>query len=355
MEISSIFPRFLTEERYSDSVKYGEGNIHETYLINTKSGKKYILQKLNRVVFKDLEALADNHLKITEHLKKGTSENGLHWKVPSLIPCAGGGYLFNQDGDRWRLTEFIENKMDISDSLPLYLKAGISYGLFIKLMSDFPVRELKTTIPDFHNLDVRMEYFKKSLSEAENERKLACRPEADILLAYEEEMRIIPETLSAGGVPVRITHNDSKIDNILFDTREVPVSLIDLDTVMPGIVHFDFGDSIRSFSNPSAEDEIDRNKVRFRMEVFESFSWGFLAVLGKILTQKEKETLVYAPALFAYMQSVRFLTDYLQGNVYYRTAYPDHNLNRSRNQIYLLEDMRDSFREMQRIINEFNY
>lgn len=355
MEIKSIFHHFLTEETYSEAISYGEGNIHETYLIITLSGKKYILQKLNLGVFKDPEALVDNHLKIITHLRKGIAANGLQWKIPSLIPVKEHGYLFNDNGERWRLTDYIDNKKLIGHSLPMYLKAGISYGQFIKLMSDFPARELKITIPDFHNLEVRMANFKKALSEAAKELKAGCEQEVRYLLEMEEEMMIIPETIRQGGVPVRITHNDSKIDNILFDSREVPVSLVDLDTVMPGNVHFDYGDSIRSFSNPAAEDETVREKVRFRLDVFESFTWGFLAVLGKILTQKEKETLVYAPSLFAYMQSIRFLTDYLQGSVYYRTAYPEHNLNRARNQIYLLEDMRSSFREMQRIINEFNY
>jgi hypothetical protein len=355
MEIHDVFQEFRTSGTYAGHTSFGDGNIHETYLVSNDAGGKFILQKLNKVVFKDLDVLIRNQLKITSHLREAVKREDLHWEIPSPIPAKNDDYLVREKGNAWRLTPYIEHTPEIEDSLPLYLKAGISYGHFIRLMSDFPVKEIQATIPDFHNLEYRLDRFKQALSSANESRKIECEQEIQTILDLEEEMLIIPRTINQGGVPIRITHNDSKIDNILFNEKEVPVSLVDLDTVMPGIVHFDFGDSIRSFTNPAKEDETEVSRIDFRIEVFESFSWGFLSALRNMLTQKEKETLVYAPSLFAYMQAVRFLTDYLQGDVYYRTEYPEHNLNRAVNQLVLLEKMRSSFREMQRIINEFNY
>jgi hypothetical protein len=236
----------------------------------------------------------------------------------------------------------------------VHLAAGDAYGSFIKHLSDLPGPYLKETIPDFHNLNKRLKNFRNAVDGGLKERKKQA--EGDILFAEEkaEEMTYLPRILEEGKIKMRHVHNDTKLDNILFRDDGSVAGVIDLDTVMPGLLHYDFGDAIRSFGNSCAEDDQNLDRITVRLDVFESFAAGFVSRLRENMTTEEKESLVYAPPMFAYMQGIRFLTDYLLGDKYYKTRYPEHNLVRTRNQFRLLVSMDDHFLKMKDTIEKLH-
>ncbi|MCF8378099.1 MAG: aminoglycoside phosphotransferase family protein [Bacteroidales bacterium] len=355
MEVESIFESFETNGSFLNSKEFGEGNIHKTWMINTSESSVFILQKFNNLVFRDPDGLMQNTFLISNHLAKKVGIRNLNWEFPNFYKTKKGDLFYKEEESYWRLMDYIDHDPDAGNNDRKYFNAGKSYGQFIELLSDLPVELIRETIPDFHNLPFRIKNFKEAVDLSSAIFRQNSNKEIKYLLNLEHKMLQVPELASSGLLPRRLVHMDPKLDNILFDRNANPVAIIDLDTVMPGIVHSDFGDALRSFGNTAAEDEPDVSKVSFNLNVFEDFSRGFAESLKTLLLPVEIETLHLAPAIFAYMQSIRFLSDYLQGSKYYNIKYPSHNLVRTRNQICLLEDILRNENEMKVIIErEFN-
>jgi hypothetical protein len=353
MNIQEIFSQFNTGSHAVSITPFGSGNIHQTFLAKSSDGKEsFILQKINSFVFKDILALTENFHRISTHLSKKVVEENINWEILRLFPTNNGTYYFtNDDGSYWRLINYIDHSEYKETDNNIYIEAGSAYGTFIRLLSDLEKPPLKETIPSFHNLELRMDNFFRAEATASHERKSNASQEIKYIKEQADSMLYIPTLLKEGKLNIRTTHNDTKLDNILF-TKGRAKAVIDFDTVMPGLVHYDFGDSIRSFANSCKEDDKNYSRVEFRLDIYESFTSAFLNSLKEILSVEEVKSLAYSPQMFAYMQGVRFLTDYLNNDIYYRIDYPEHNMVRTRNQFALLECMKKNFNQMEKIIHQ---
>jgi len=353
MEIENVFKKFETNCNLIDSTEFGAGNIHRTWKIESKNGKCFILQKFNHNVFKDPIGLMENTFLISKHLSLKIREKNLKWKSPSFYKTKESELFYKEvDGSYWRLMDYIDHDPKAESNVERYFMAGASYGQFIELLSDLSPGLIKETISDFHNLAFRIENFKMAINNTTQFFKSSSEQEILFLLDQEKRMLQLSELTKSGKLPVRLVHMDTKLDNILFDSNANPVAIIDLDTVMPGIVHSDFGDAMRSFGNTAGEDEADLSKISFDLDVYKEYSRGFASALKSLLVPIEIETLHLAPGFFTYMQAMRFLTDYLQGSKYYNIKYPEHNLIRTRNQIHLLKDIASKEYEMSLIVEK---
>ncbi|MBM3437283.1 MAG: aminoglycoside phosphotransferase family protein [Bacteroidetes bacterium] len=331
---------------------YGSGHINDSYKV-TALKKNYLLQRVNDSVFKDIPGLTGNIIKVTDFLSGRLRDDRM--KVLKIIPTHTGNYYFKDDeGNYWRLFDFIEGSKsyDRVENPELAFEGGKAYGWFLKMLDEFPVNRLIETIPDFHNITYRLNNFRNAV------KKDGCGRVSDVMkdIAFAEdrakEMDRIRMPGAEGKIPMRVTHNDTKINNVLFGEDNHAVCIIDLDTVMPGYVHYDFGDAIRTFTNMADEDEKDICHVKMDLTLFEAFSRGFLSETKDILKPAELETLAFSARLMTYIIGMRFLTDYLEGDTYYKTKYPDHNLVRARVQFRLIESMEEQAPAMLKIVED---
>lgn len=326
---------------------YGEGHINVTLLVTT-SEKRYIMQKMNTYVFSKPIELMKNICNVTEHV----ASKGL--ETLNVIPTKNGeSFIFGEDC--YRMYAFIENSVtyqSVSDS-KIFYNSGKAFGEFQNALADFDASKLNETIVAFHNTPKRFNDFKKALSENKSGRADTCKTEIDFVLSRSNTYGKVMQGLEDGSVPLRVTHNDTKLNNILFDEKTNEVrAVIDLDTVMPGSMLYDFGDSIRFGASTAKEDEKDLDKVHFDIELFRAYAKGFCLAMKDSITQREKELLPYCAYLMTIECGMRFLSDYIEGDVYFATKYPEHNLVRARTQIKLASEMEAQFEEMAEIINE---
>lgn len=332
---------------------FGSGHINDSYKVMT-SEQNYLLQRVNQEVFKDTRGLTSNLVRVTEFLSDIISEQNPDEKeVLNTIRANNGNYFFTDDeGDCWRVFDFIEGSKsyDIAENTDLAFEGGKTYGWFIKMLDQFPADTLTETIPQFHDIQFRLDNFRKAVEKDVVERVGESKKEVSFVEQRAEEMSKIHILGKDGKIPLRVTHNDTKINNVLFNEENKGICVIDLDTVMPGYVHFDFGDAIRTFSNTADEDEKDLDKVSMDLDLFKAFSEGFLSETKEILKTTEISTLAFSAKLMTFIIGLRFLTDYLDGDVYYKTKYPEHNLTRARVQFRLVESMEQQFVEMEKII-----
>jgi len=345
-----IVRQFQNSEKIINIFPFGSGHINDTFKVETEV-KNYLLQRINHQIFENVEGLTQNLIKVTQHLHNKNSKPD--YEILNTIPLLNGEALFKDDsGDSWRLFDFIEDSIsyDLVENTKLALEGGKAYGNFIKLLDDFPAETLIEIIPDFHNMDFRLNNFYNSVEVDVADRVKTVRSEIEFIKNRVIEMSRIRLLGLRGSIPLRVTHNDTKINNVLFNEDGHAKCVIDLDTVMPGYIHYDFGDAIRTFTNTALEDEKDLNKVSINMEYFEAFSKGFLSETNQVLNSIEIENLAFSAKLMTYIIGLRFLTDYLDGDIYYKTKYPEHNLQRARVQFKLLKDMEDQFMKMQNII-----
>lgn len=349
-----ITGKFLTQGDFYSCEPYGSGHIHSTYLLTTKSGEqfnKYILQKFNTTVFREPEKVLENISKITAHLNE-RSKGDEKISYLSMIPAGKGNYWYlDEQHHYWRCFKFIDNSMTLEkvDTPGQAKESAKAFGNFIVALSGFEPSELHITIPDFHNISKRL----NDLQDTINSDGLSRRIDAVDEIRKVEEMRKIASDFLAvhTDLPIRVTHNDTKINNILFDAETGKgLCVIDLDTVMPGTILSDFGDMVRTFTSPSEEDEKDPGKVFFRPEIFFALAEGFIEETAPILSAVEKNNLFLGGKLMIYMQAIRFLTDFLAGDVYYKTDYPEHNLVRARNQLKLLDSFIEHEREAEELL-----
>lgn len=357
-ELKKLFDLFVTEGTFSEGKAFGSGHIHETYKIITAGNGKddYILQKLNNNVFRDIPGLQENFERVTNHIRQKLSEipgSDIKRECLQLVYARNGkSWVNDDDGSFWRLLVFIPDHKtyDLVDSPDKAYEGGKAIGRFQAMVSDLPGKPLNETIPFFHDVEKRIETFEKLVETDRSKRKKDCGPEIDFILGRAEKMRIIHQLGREGKIPVRITHNDTKFNNILFDLNGKSLCIIDLDTVMPGYYHPDFGDAIRTGANMAAEDEADLSKVNINIDLFEAYARGYLSETRQTLNDLEKEYLAFTPILITYEQALRFLGDHIDGDRYYRIHHPEHNLQRARAQIRLVEKMEANYGEMQRIV-----
>ena len=346
---------FETEGEIMEIAPLGEGHINKTLRIQTeKDGKiyNYVFQRVNTNVFKMPRELMDNVVRVTNHIRKKTLEEGKPIDRCTLNflrtkDGSEGGYLRkDSQGQYWRAYFFIGDctVYEQVEKAEDFEKAGIALGRFQKMLSDFPADELCETIPNFHNTVSRFTDFQKIIKADPRGRRAECEEEVDFVLKRKNYCGRVLEKIYSGEVPVRVTHNDTKLNNVLMDKKTGDVlCLIDLDTVMPGSALYDFGDSIRFGASSAAEDERDLGKVNFVPEYYDVYRRGYLKEAGDILTEAEIELLPFSAILMTYECGMRFLGDYIDGDNYFGISRPGHNLDRARTQFKLVSDMEKYF------------
>lgn len=278
-------------------------------------------------------------------------------QVLNSIPTKSGKYYHkDEEGNYWRIFDFIEDSKsyDLVENSDLAFEGGKAYGWFVKMLSDFSAEELVDTIPNFHHANFRINNFKKAVSDNIAGRAEKVEDLISELQKRADEMGKIQLLGDQGKIPKRVTHNDTKISNVLFNDKNEGICVIDLDTVMPGFVHFDFGDAVRTFTNTANEDEADLTKISMDIQLFEGFAKGFLQEAGSVLTKEEIRHLAFSAKYIVYEQSIRFFADYLDGDKYYKTKYSEHNLVRTKAQFKLLQSMEEQFGEMEQIVNKLS-
>jgi hypothetical protein len=323
---------------------WGEGHIHETFLVETRDHHPdYILQKINHHIFKDIPGMMSNIEAVTRHIHQKLNQLPGHdpdlESLTLIYTKTGKSFYLDEAGDSWRMYLFIPatNIYQVLTDPGLAYEAGKAIGFFQLLLTDMQT-PLVETIPDFHNIDWRISQFQQ----AKMNNPAGRVNEVGVELKFAEQqfnrMSDYYHLLKEKAV-VRSTHNDTKLNNILFDRNQHARCLIDLDTVMPGYVHFDYGDALRTMANTAPEDEKDLAKVQFNREVYDSFTKGYLHSAGEFLTSAEKDLLPFAPIYLTFLIGLRFLTDFMNGDVYYRVHHPGHNLERARVQFKLVTGM----------------
>ena len=358
-EIREICKRFDLPGTYLSFAPITEGYINNTLTVSFDDGGKrtrYILQQINTSVFRDPETLMKNVVATTEHIRK-KAERDPECTTMKYLVCfptrEGGAYYTDEKGRVWRVYNYIENSVsyNLLDSAELFYKTAKGFGEYADLLSDFPMALLGETIPDFHNTEKRYETFLEAVRKNASGRRDRCEKEIAFVTARKAYTSAITEKLASGEVPARVTHNDTKLNNILFDKdTDEPVCVVDLDTVMPGSALYDFGDAIRSGASTAAEDEKDLDKVRLNLTLYEAFVRGYLEKAGHSLTETEIHMLGVGARTITLECGMRFLTDYLDGDVYFRTSYPEQNLDRCRTQFKLVSEMEAHFDEMNEIV-----
>ncbi len=357
-DLRSVIKNFNIDGHFLEGRAYGSGHIHDTFLIRTAEGNlpDYLLQKINHHVFRNIPQLMSNIERVTKHIqRKIMKDSERRTCLTSLIfiPATDGKY-YHQDpnGDYWRVSVFIpeSRSFDVVSSPEKAYEGGVAFGRFLADLEDLPVEWLHETIPDFHNIERRLSAFHETVKKDSMQRTKEVQREIDFVAARAEEMKCIHHLAREGKIPRRITHNDTKFNNILFDREDNLLCVIDLDTVMPGFVHYDFGDAIRTAANTGVEDEKDLSKISMDIRLYEAFSDGFLKETRAILTKTEIDYLAFSAKLLTFMIGLRFLTDFIDGDNYYKIHHPFHNLQRARAQFKLLQSMDEQYDEMQSII-----
>ena len=334
---------------HSERIKIG--HINETYLVTTDTGARYILQNVNTYAFPKTDIIMDNVAAISRYLQNRPG-------APAMIRYldTADGKRYYDDGKRgaWRLYRFVENSicLDRAETDADLYECAQAFGRFQNALIDFPAAKLGETIPDFHNTPVRYAQFREAIAEDAAGRLSTVRRETAFVLKREERASRLQRMREAGQLPVRVTHNDTKINNVLFDadTRRA-ICVIDLDTVMPGLAAYDFGDAIRFGASTAPDDERDLGKVALDLGLFRVFTRGFLEACPA-LTEKEIESLPLGAYTMTLECGMRFLTDYLMGDKYFSIDYPEQNLDRAHTQLKLLSDMEEKWDEMEKIVAE---
>jgi serine/threonine protein kinase len=324
------------------------GHINDTYLVNSISGMKYVLQKLNGNVFKDIHGLIDNKILVSEHLFKSDSI----YETIQFIKTSQDQYsILDDHNDHWMLMNFIQDSVvyHVASNKEMVFEAGKLYGDFIYRTSNLDTDKLIETIIDFHSVPFRYRQFEMALAQASHESIGLANAEIDLVLNSRKEMYQLSELKAKNYFPTRVTHNDAKLSNILFDKNGKGLAVIDLDTVMPGIAAFDFGDSIRSICATTREDDSNLESTNINLEFYKSYCIGFAENTKCLLSSEEIQYLPLGAKTITFIMGLRFLTDHLNGNVYYKSDYETHNLVRAKNQFKLVRSIQDHYKSMQNI------
>ena len=347
----AILRQFCLDAEPASCTPYGCGHINRTYLVATAGGRCYILQKINHHTFRDVAGLMENIELVTEHLRRKSPDPR---SVLTLIRTKGGKSYLEADDGYWRVFRFVEDSICLQqpESDADFYESAVGFGTFQQLLSDFPAEKLHETIPNFHNTPDRYRAFHETLTRDPMHRAAQVQPEIEFALARQAEMAALQNALDAGELPLRVTHNDTKLNNVLFDAKtRKALCIIDLDTVMPGSALYDYGDSIRFGAATAAEDERELDKMEMSLERFRVFTRGYVRACPG-LTQKELELLPLGAKVMTMECGVRFLTDHIDGDNYFSIHREGQNLDRAHTQFKLVADMERKWDKMKEIVNE---
>ncbi|MBQ3904822.1 MAG: aminoglycoside phosphotransferase family protein [Eubacterium sp.] len=356
MDIREIVKNFDFDGELLDVREFGSGHINRTFIAEY-TDNRYVVQKINTTVFKNPDELMQNVFAVTDYLREVIEANGgdseretLHF----IKTLDGDNYFKTPDGECWRAYVFVKDSVcyDSADTPELFGKSGAAFGRFQKMLADFPAKTLHETIPNFHNTPWRFENeFLPSLFAADDALLTECEDDIEFVTSRRSDMEVFTVLQESGALPLRVTHNDTKLNNVMFDKKTGEcVCVIDLDTVMPGLALYDFGDSIRFGASTAAEDESNLDKVSLDLDYFRAYAEGYLSEAGETLSYREKKQLAYSAKLMTLECGMRFLTDYLNGNIYFKTDYGKQNLVRARNQFKLVLDIESKLDEMNKIV-----
>lgn len=352
MDKKQLVMQFQVEQEVASVEPYGSGHINHTYLAQMSEGKKYILQGINTTIFKDTDQLMENILNVTSYLHKEIERTGGDPKRETLtvvLTKDGKSYFTDEDGGKWRVYEFIEGAQtfDAVESDEDFYQSAVAFGKFQAMLANFPADTLHETIPQFHDTAKRYRDFEKAVEADVKGRAAKVEKEIAFVREHSGEVSMLHDMLAKGELPLRVTHNDTKLNNIMIDAdSHKAICVIDLDTVMPGLSAHDFGDAIRFGANTAAEDEPDTSKVSLSLKLFEIYVKGFLEGCGGRLTENEIKALPMGAKMMTLECGMRFLADYLEGDVYFKTSREDHNLDRCRTQFALVADMEKKWQQM---------
>lgn len=351
-KLKFIFNQFNHQSEFKSYKELASGHINDTYLIETKAKPFFVLQRINHGVFKDIPGLIANKINISKHLQKKLSHlppKDLYRKVLTFLSTRENKmYYKDTDGNFWNMMLFIDNSQTFEhvSNKEIAYEGGKLSGAFLKLTSDFDASLLSEVIPNFHDMSSRYTQFEEALKTASKERLEQAEQQIGFIKNAKEEMHILQKLKESGEIPIRVTHNDTKISNALFDKNNKGLCVIDTDTIMPGIIHYDFGDAIRTICNTASEDETDLNNVNFNLEYYNAYKKGFLKSLENSLTPIELKHLPLGAKTIIFIMGLRFLTDYLNGDVYYKTKYPKHNFDRAKNQFKLFKSFEEKIKTL---------
>ncbi len=357
---SEIVPAFSIKGKPLDPERIGAGHINDTFLIRVNDGSRYdyVLQRINGKIFRDVPGLMENIERVTSHIRDRIV------KIPGSQPdreCLtliraidGKSYYLDERADYWRMYIFIKNchSCDVVRTSGQAFEGGRAFGRFQAFLADLPGGPLHETIPHFHDIEKRLNDFFSTVENDSHNRAIKAKHEIAFVEKRADQMMKIHDLIMTGKIPLRITHNDTKFNNVLLDENDRALCIIDLDTVMNGCVHYDFGDSIRTVANTGAEDENDLSRVSMDIRLFEAFAKGFLSELAACLNSDEIDNLAFSSGLMTFIIGLRFLTDYINGDKYFRIHYPGQNLFRTKAQFRLIESMEEQYEHMQKKIDD---
>ena len=340
------------------------GHINRTYSVTYDQGGtkvRYIHQKINQTVFRDPVALMHNMVRVTDHLRHKLEQAGatqITRRCLTLVPARNGAAFYQDaDGEYWRTFLFVEGvkSYEAVETIQQAYQSANAFGMFQNLLVDLPGERLVDTIPDFHNSRKRFNALVAAVDKDVVQRAQSARKEIAFALAHEKMVDVILDAMARKEIPERITHNDTKFNNVMLDvTTGDAMCVVDLDTVMPGCALYDFGDMVRTTTSPTLEDERDLSKVGLRMPLFEKLAEGYLSSAGGFLNDTEKSLIAFSGKLITFTIGLRFLTDYLSGDTYFRIQREGHNLDRCRTQFKLVESIETQEEEMQRFVNSLD-
>ncbi len=347
----AIVQNFFPDKKIESVNLYGNGHINDTYkVLFENEPDAYILQRINTKVFLNPKEIISTHIKLQNLLAQTSND----LEIPQLFPTQSGEFLFiDIQGGAWRLINYITDtqSIDLVEHDWQAYEAGKGYGWFAKICASLKPDDFEEAISNFHNLSFRLYQLSEAIKNDKAGRLSSIPDVIQFFKERENQLRLIEQMVDEGEIPLHIVHNDTKINNILFKNN-IAHAVIDLDTVGPGILFFDYGDAIRTSANTAVEDEQDISKVLLNIAAFKAFTDGYMAQVKPIITQKESENFYMAPVLMTYIIGSRFLTDYLNGDIYYKTKYNHHNLVRCKVQMALIESMEQNQTAMKRIIHQ---
>lgn len=354
-----VISQFEFSEKLVNFARFGNGHINDTFIINTDTDIKYVLQRINTNVFKKPDEVMENIINVTEFIRKKLEEQNGDVQRGTMHFCKtkeGKGLYIDSEGLAWRMYRFIDKSisLDLPETKEDFYQSAVAFGSFQKMLSDFPAETLHETIVNFHNTPVRFENFLNSVEKNLSGRRDTALEEIKFVKDREAFTHVLMDALESKKIPLRVTHNDTKMNNVLLDedTRK-QVCVIDLDTIMPGLSVNDFGDSIRFGASTAAEDEKDLDKVHFDISLFETYLKGFIDGCGEGLTANEIELLPEGAKMMTLECGMRFLADYIDGDTYFRTHYPEHNLDRCHTQFKLVSEMEDKWDDMKALVRKY--
>jgi Ser/Thr protein kinase RdoA (MazF antagonist) len=351
-QLRYVFNQFDHNRKYKSFKELASGHINDTYLIKTTEKPYFVLQRINQGVFKDVPGLIENKVAISRHIQEKMKDASNKKKERGVLKFAraknGAAYYQGKEGNYWNLTYYIDKSVtyETVKSKEIAYEGGKLMGKFLTLTSDFDAKKLVEVIPKFHDMSFRYRQFEDALKVASKERLAASEDYIKIIEDSKEDMHVLQKLKKSGVLKTRLTHNDTKISNVLFNRKNKGICVIDTDTVMPGIIHYDFGDAIRTICNTAAEDETNLDLVEFNSTYYKAYTKGFLKHMKSSITPLELKYLPLAAQTMIFIMALRFLTDYLNGDVYYKTKYPEHNLDRAKNQFKLIESFTEKINQI---------